>query len=221
MTSSSGLLNVVGSLLNVNTDCPPYVTCKYCISGVSYVRLTMGASDFMAESPYTYNDIDQHDTDFDLSHFSIDKDKVFVLPILTEARAINPELRIIATPWSAPAWMKDTHTLAGGTLNHDAQYIDTYANYFLRFIQAYEREGVHIDALTVQNEPLFSTNKYPSMNMSADLQKAFIRDHIGPLFHQNNIHTKIILFDHNWSDDWYPESVVEDGEILYICVKQY
>lgn len=174
----------------------------------------MGASDFMAENPYTYDDIEAHATDFNLNHFSIEKDKAFVIPILKEARSINPDLRIMATPWSAPAWMKDSHKLAGGNMNPDSRYLATYANYFLKFLRAYQSEGIHINALTVQNEPLYKTSEYPSMGMSSDLEKIFIRDHLGPLFRQNNIDTKILIFDHNWSDASYPENIVNDGMIF-------
>lgn len=179
----------------------------------------MGASDFMAVNPYTYDDIDTHGTDFDLNHFSIDKDQAFVIPILKEARSINPDLRIMATPWSAPAWMKVSHNLAGGDMNSGSRYLQTYANFFLKFIQAYQNEGIHIDALTVQNEPLFTTSEYPSMGLSADLEKVFIRDHLGPLFQQNNINTKILIFDHNWADDWYPEEIVNDGRYIFYFIK--
>lgn len=165
----------------------------------------------MAVEPYTYDDIDSYGTDFDLSHFSIEKDKAFVLPILKEARSINPEIRIMATPWSAPAWMKVSHTLEGGEMNSLPRYLETYANYFLKFLQEYEKEGVRIDAITVQNEPLYTTSKYPSMGMSADLEKVFIRDHLGPLFQRNNTKTKILVFDHNWEDASYPEAIVSDG----------
>ncbi|XP_060587866.1 uncharacterized protein LOC132743367 [Ruditapes philippinarum] len=89
-------------------------------------------------------------------------------------------------------------------------------NIFVKFIEAYRSEGIHIESLTVQNEPLLSRDDYPTMKMSADQQKAFIRDHLGPLFKQRNIHTKILAFDHNWSDSWYPEQVVSDGN-----AKQY
>lgn len=183
----------------------------FLFKGVSYIRLTMGASDFMAVEPYTYDDIDSYGTDFDLSHFSIEKDKAFVLPILKEARSINPELRIMATPWSAPAWMKVSHTLEGGEMNSLPRYLETYANYFLKFLHEYENEGVRIDAITVQNEPLYTTSEYPSMGMSADLEKIFIRDHLGPLFQRNNTKTKILVFDHNWEDASYPEAIVSDG----------
>ncbi|WAQ99108.1 NEG1-like protein [Mya arenaria] len=185
--------------------------------GVSFLRLVMGASDFQGVNPYTYDDLtNNHDTDFDLNHFSIDNDRAFVLPIVKEAKSINPNLRILATPWTAPAWMKTSHNIFGGDLNGDGRYLEAYAKYFVRFIQAYQAEGIHIDYLSLQNEPLLSRNDYPTMVINIDLMKIFIRDHVGPQFRQNNINTKLIVYDHNWSGSWYPELLLSDSS-----VKQY
>lgn len=180
-------------------------------TGVSYLRLPMGCSDLNAVEPYTYDDIPSGQTDFNLNQFSINKDRAFVIPVIKEALSINPNLKIIATPWSAPAWMKNNRNLNGGDFIDSWNYWQTYAQYFVKFIEAYRAEGINIESLTVQNEPLLSRDDYPTMKMSANQQKAFIRDHLGPLFKQRNIHTKILAFDHNWSDSWYPEQVVSDG----------
>ncbi|XP_053395890.1 uncharacterized protein LOC123525833 [Mercenaria mercenaria] len=184
--------------------------------GVSYIRLPMGCSDLNAVQPYTYNDIPNGQTDFSLNQFSIDKDRAFVIPVIKEALSINPTLKIMATPWSAPAWMKNNRNLNGGDFVDSWNYWQTYAQYFVKFIEAYKAEGITIESLTLQNEPLLSRNDYPTMKMSAGQQQAFIRDHLGPLFRQRNIHTKILVFDHNWSDSWYPEQVISDGN-----TKQY
>ena len=186
---------------------------RFSFSGISYLRLVMGGSDFQAVAPYTYDDLPNDvNTDFNLTHFSIDKDRAFVIPILKEALSINPSLKILATPWSAPAWMKKSHSLNGGEINTDSNYLRALAHYFVKFIQAYEAEGIHIDALSVQNEPLLSRSGYPTMKMEAATQQTFIRDHLGPLFKQPGSRTnaKILIYDHNWSGSWYPEQVLSD-----------
>ena len=185
------------------------------ISGISYLRLVMGGSDFQAVQPYTYDDLPSGvQTDFNLTHFSIDKDRAFVIPILKQAISINPSLKILATPWTAPAWMKQSHKLFGGEINTDSKYLKVLAEYFVKFIDAYNAEGIHIDALSVQNEPLLSRNNYPTMTMQAGTQQAFIRDHLGPMLKRKHLNTKILIYDHNWSGSWYPEQVLNDSNVL-------
>ncbi|XP_045157181.2 uncharacterized protein LOC123523584 [Mercenaria mercenaria] len=184
--------------------------------GISYIRLPMGCSDFNALEVYTFNDIPSGQTDFILDHFSIDKDRAFVIPVIKEALLVNPNLKIMATPWSAPAWMKNNRNLNGGDFVDSWNYWHSYAMYFAKCIEAYKAEGINIESLTVQNEPILSRDDYPTMVMTVNQQKAFIRDHLGPLFRQKNIQTKILVFDHNWSDSWFPEQVISD-----VKVKQY
>ena len=168
----------------------------------------------MAETPYTYDDLSNHyDTDFDLRNFSIDKDRPFVIPIIKEALHINPNLKIMASPWSAPAWMKISHKLFGGDFNDDPRYMDAFSKYLVRFIQAYEAEGIPIHSFSVQNEPLLSLDHYPTMVMNVDVMKTFIKNHIGPMLRQNNLQTKLLIWDFNWSGEWYPESILNDGTL--------
>lgn len=175
----------------------------------------MGCSDFQAVQPYTYDDLPSGvQTDFNLNYFNISKDHAFVIPILKEALSINPSLKILATPWTAPAWMKKSHKLFGGEINTDSRYLQVLAEYFVNFIKAYRNEGIQIDSLSVQNEPLLSRDDYPTMTMSAATQQSFIRDYLGPLFRSRNINTKILIYDHNWSGAWYPEQVLSDQRIL-------
>lgn len=167
----------------------------------------------MAERPYTYDDLpNPFDTDFNLDHFSIDKDRKFVIPILKQALQINPGLKIMASPWSAPAWMKKSHKLFGGELNDAVDYMQAFAKYLVRFIQAYEAEGIPIHSFSVQNEPLLSKDDYPTMVMNVDVMKNFIKDNLGPLLRQNNLNTKLLIWDFNWSGDWYPENILNDGK---------
>lgn len=174
----------------------------------------MGSSDLNAVDPYTYDDVPDGQTDFNLNNFSIEKDKAFIIPVLKEALSINPQLKIMATPWTAPAWMKTTKNLFGGEFINDARYMQTYAQYFVKFFDAYAAEGITIDTFSVQNEPVLSKDDYPTMIMNIEPMKVFIRDHLGPLLRQRNIKTKLLIWDHNWSGSWYPDAVLSDGKLL-------
>lgn len=176
--------------------------------GISYARLPMGASDFTAVPAYTYNDLPAGQSDPDLSEFSIDPDRAFILPVLKDALAARPDLKVIGSPWSAPAWMKSPATLNGGSLR--TQYHGVYADYFVRFVQAYAAEGVTVDAITVQNEPLHSTNDYPTMLMQAGQQADFIADHLGPALAAAGLATRIYAYDHNWDRPDYPLAILGD-----------
>lgn len=178
--------------------------------GLSYIRLVMGGSDFNAVSPYTYDDTKYEN--FNMDQFSIAKDRDFVIPVLRDIIRINPEVRIMASPWSAPAWMKNSRTLYGGTIRSESQYLASYAEYFVRFIRHYQAEGIRIDTVTLQNEPQYSTGGYPTMLMPWEVQRDFIRYHVGPRFRQEGFSTQIIIWDHNWDGSWYPMNVLRDPE---------
>ena len=160
--------------------------------GVSYLRISIGASDLDAE-PFTYNDLPNGETDENLEQFSIAKDQENLIPVLNEILAINPDIKIMGSPWSAPSWMKTNNNSIGGSLK--PEYFATYANYFVKFIQAYESEGITIDAITIQNEPFHDGNN-PSMYMEPTDQALFIKNHLGPAFETANINTKIVIWDH-------------------------
>lgn len=181
-------------------------------SGVSYLRISIGASDLDA-NVFSYSDLPQGQTDVDLTNFSIAPDKTNLIPVLKEILAINPNIKILATPWSAPVWMKTNGSSIGGKLQ--TQYYATYANYFAKYIKEMRDEGIIIDAMTIQNEPENAYNN-PSMLMEANEQKDFIVNHLGPLFASENIDTKIILFDHNLDNPNYPISIMNDAN-----AKQY
>lgn len=177
--------------------------------GISYLRITMGASDFSLED-FTYNDMPDGRTDRELEHFSIDKDKPYLIPVLKEILAISPDVKIMASPWSAPAWMKTNGKLAGGKLK--PEYYGVYSNYFLKYLRAYEAEGIKVDAISIQNEPLHEA-AYPSMQMEASEQATFIKNHLGPLFVKEKITTKILVYDHNWDRTDYPLTLLNDPEV--------
>jgi glucosylceramidase len=179
--------------------------------GLSYLRVPVGASDF-ALSHYTYDDMPVGQRDPELRHFSIAHDEAYILPILRRARAINPRLKIMASPWSPPGWMKHRwlpgNPLYGGRLRRDC--FDTYARYLVAFARAYGEAGVPIDALTIQNEPEHTSLRYPSMRMSADEQAAFVSQHLGPALEHTQLGLKILIWDHNWSNPHYPIAVLND-----------
>ena len=177
--------------------------------GISAVRICMGASDF-ALSEYTYNDIPVGQEDWNLDDFSTDRDTYDIVPVLQDAIAYNPNLFIIATPWSPPAWMKDSGVLRGGSLRWNCHGV--YADYFVRFIQDYLSYGLEVNAVTVQNEPLKDSTALPSAGMPTHQQSAFIGDNLGPAFSAAGIDTKILCFDHNWEDWNYPLVVLNDPE---------
>ncbi len=130
--------------------------------GLSFTRLTMGASDF-SRSHYSYDDMPAGQSDSTLANFSIEPNRAELLPVVKQALAINPDLKIMASPWSAPAWMKTTGSLIQGTLRPDAY--GPFAEYFRRYITAYAAEGVPIYAITVQNEPHYEPADYPGMRL--------------------------------------------------------
>jgi len=179
--------------------------------GISYVRLPMGASDFVTSTHYTYDDVPPGQTDSDLASFSIAHDQPYIIPILRQAQSINPQLKFMASPWSAPAWMKSPETLYGGSLQPGNYPV--YADYFVRFIQEYQAEGISIHAVTVQNEPHHTDGSYPTMWMEWFDQADFVKDYLGPAFDGAGItSTKILVWDHNWDEPDYPLNVLNDAE---------
>lgn len=176
--------------------------------GISFLRQPMGASDF-ATKLYTYDDVPEGQVDPDLAHFSIDHDKGYIIPLIKDALRLRPSLKVMASPWSPPAWMKTSKDLIGGYLNTD--YYEAYASYFTRFIKAYEAEGIPVYAITPQNEPMYVPTEYPGMKMDFSSQISFINDYLGPAFEKNNIHTKIIAYDHNWDNLAYPLMVLQQS----------
>lgn len=173
---------------------------------ISYLRISIGASDLNA-SVFSYDDVAPGQTDEDLSEFSLAPDMEDLIPLLQEILKINPELKIMATPWSPPVWMKDNHNSKGGSLQ--PQFYEVYAQYFVKYIQQMAELGIKIDAITPQNEPLHPGNN-PSMLMPAEEEAAFIREALGPAFQEANISTSIIIYDHNADKPEYPLSILKD-----------
>jgi glucosylceramidase len=132
-----------------------------------------------------------------------------VIPVLKEILALNPAIKIMGSPWSPPAWMKDNRDTRGGSLK--PEYYDAYARYFVKYIQAMKGEGITIDAITVQNEPLHPGNN-PSLLMLPEQQAQFIKRSLGPHFKNAGLTTKIILYDHNLDRPDYPITILNDAE---------
>ena len=172
--------------------------------GMNLMRICIGTSDFTGEPWYSHDDLPSGETDPELKRFSIGRDRTYVLPMLMIARQKNPDLLFFASPWSPPGWMKTTGTMIGGELR--PQWGPAYAEYFVRFIQAYEAEGIPIYAVTVQNEPGVDRAKekdskwfYPSCHWTGEQERDFIRDHLGPAFRRHGLKTKIWGYDHNYN----------------------
>lgn len=176
--------------------------------GISYLRISIGASD-LDEKVFSYNDLPEGETDVDLDKFDLDYDKMYLIPILKQILEINPKLKIMGSPWSAPKWMKTNKDSRGGSLL--PEYYETYANYFVKYIQAMADENITIDAITIQNEPLHPGNN-PSMYMEAQDQAEFIKNNLGPAFETAKIQTKIIVYDHNADRPDYPITIFDDSE---------
>ena len=176
--------------------------------GLSMLRQPMGASDFALQE-YSYDEMPEGQTDPELKKFSIEHDRADILPVLKEILAVNPKVKVIGSPWSAPGWMKTSGSMTQGSLLPSAY--DAYAKYFVKYVQAYETEGVPIFALTMQNEPMHVPHDYPGLGMMAREQTAFLRDHLGPEFQKARLATKILIFDHNWDLIDYPIAVLNDS----------
>lgn len=176
--------------------------------GVSYLRISIGASD-LSENVFSYNDLPEGETDFELKKFSISAEKADLIPVLKEILEINPDIKIMGSPWSAPLWMKTNNKSIGGSLKYEC--FDVYARFFVEYIKAMGNEGIVVDAITIQNEPLHPGNN-PSMYMTAGDQGKFIKENLGPEFERAGIKTKIILYDHNADRVDYPMSILSDPE---------
>jgi len=174
---------------------------------ISYLRLSIGASDLDGRV-FSYDDLPEGHTDPSLSKFSLVNDKDLIA-MLKEILAINPKIKIIAAPWSPPAWMKDNGKSKGGSLK--PEFYKVYAEYFVKYIEGMKKEGITIDAITPQNEPLHPGNN-PSLFMPSEQQRDFIKGHLGPVFKSNNIKTKIVVYDHNCNKPEYAIDILKDTE---------
>ena len=199
---------------------------------LSYLRQPMGATD-LALSNYTYDDLPAGDTDPQMTQFSIDHDKAYIIPVLQAALAANPQIKVLALPWSPPGWMKTSGVTGGGSLN--TADFDALAKYFVKFVQAYESNGIPINYVSVQNEPLYETSGYPTMFMTSLDEGRFISQHLAPALRAQHFHNQgwngrpwnfnyqnanptdatpgIFGYEHNWDNPLYPELLLRDPTV--------
>lgn len=175
--------------------------------GTNFLRQPIGSADF-APVFYSLDDMPTGQTDPNLTHFNIDHDLLTVVPVVKQALSINSNIRVLATPWSAPAWMKTNGSLTNGG-NLLTNYYPNYANYFVKFIQAYNDQGIPIHYVTPQNEPN-NAPSYISMIMNAASENNFIKNNLAPALQSAGLNTKIVAFDNDWSDPNYPLTILQD-----------
>jgi glucosylceramidase len=162
--------------------------------GLSVCRTCIGSSDY-ARSMYSY---DEGEPDPELKRFSIEHDLAYILPTMRRARAINPALFLLASPWSPPGWMKDNNTMIGGTIR--TRYLDAYGSYFVKFLQAYKGEGVEVNAVTSQNEvDTDQDSRMPACLFPQEVEVKFIATSLGPAVEKSGLGTKIWMIDHNYN----------------------
>ncbi|MEO8998643.1 MAG: glycoside hydrolase family 30 beta sandwich domain-containing protein [Rhodanobacter sp.] len=177
---------------------------------LNMLRLTIGASDFSRQQ-YTLDDLPFGQVDPPLLHFNVAANLHDVIPTVREVMAVDPQLRIIASPWSAPAWMKNSENLIGGELL--PQYESTYADYLVKYLDAYRGYGIPIFALTVQNEPGFIPLTYPGMALPAATRARLIAQYLGPALAKRKLKTRILGWDHNWDQPEQPLSMLADPDV--------
>jgi glucosylceramidase len=177
--------------------------------GLNMMRLTIGASDF-SQQQYTLDDLPLGQVDPPLQHFNVAANLQDLIPMVREILSIDPQLRIIASPWSAPAWMKDSENLIGGALL--PQFESTYADYLVKYLDAYRGYGIPIYALTLQNEPNFIPLTYPGMSVPAATRARLIAQYLGPALASRKPKTLILDWDHNWDAPEQPLSVLGDAD---------
>ncbi len=176
--------------------------------GISYLRLSIGASD-LSDHVFTYNDLPAGQTDASMQYFDLSEEKKDLIPVLKEILAVNPAIKFLGSPWTPPVWMKTNVASKGGSLK--PEWYDAYALYLVKYIKAMQQEGIRLDAITIQNEPLHPGNN-PSLLMYPQEQADFIKKSLGKAFVKAQINTKILIYDHNADRPDYPIQVLNDPE---------
>jgi glucosylceramidase len=176
--------------------------------GISFLRVPLGASD-LARNHYSYDEMPHGARDPGLAHFSIEHDKAEILPALRQALALNPAMSVMLSPWSPPGWMKTNDSMIGGSLRDDASA--DFAAYLARSVVAYEKAGVPVKYLSLQNEPLYETKDYPGMLMPAAQQTKLIGSYVGPALAAIGHPAAILAYDHNWDHPEYPLEILSDA----------
>jgi glucosylceramidase len=178
--------------------------------GISFGRNPIGASD-LARFDYSFDDQAAGATDPTLSAFSIAHDQTDIIPLILLAKSINPELKILATPWSPPGWMKTSDSMIGGTLLPSAY--GPFADYLVKYVQAYAAAGVRVDYLALQNEPDYLPPDYPGERMLPAEQLNILKNFVLPAMTAANLNTQVLVFDTNWDDPTFPRTVLADPTV--------
>jgi glucosylceramidase len=178
-------------------------------AGFALLRHTIGASDLSGDPSYTYDD-NGNSADPSLSSFNQGDRGNAMATMLAKMKSLQSSLKILGSPWSAPGWMKLNGVIDGTTKDNNLNdgyltrggtgstgYASAFAQYFVKYIQAYENLGAHIDAITIQNEPLHSQAGYPTMYMFDYESAQLIRNYVGPALAQAGLNTDIWAYDHN------------------------
>lgn len=177
---------ILDSLFSTDGDCQ-----------FTFCRLPIGASDYALEW-YSHN---EHDNDYEMKHFSIERDHKYLIPYIREAQKRNPDIKFFASPWSPPTWLKFPKAYNYGTLRWEKKVLEAYALYFVKFVQAYEKEGIKINQIHIQNE-VIADQKFPSCKWTGEQLQEFIRDYLGPAFEKHNLDTEIWLGTINAPEPW-------------------
>jgi glucosylceramidase len=192
--------------------------------GLNMVRLPMGASDFSASGNYSYDDLAAGQTDTTLAHFSIAHDQTNIIPVLQSIGKINANMKLIASPWSPPAWMKTNGSMNGvtnasaSTSQVNSADFSALANYFVKFIQGYEAQGLSIYAVSAQNEPQNSASGYPTAILTASDEATFIANDLGPAMSTAGLSSvKIFGMEDNWADTTYAQSLLQSSAAQYLA----
>ena len=194
---------------------------------LSFLRQPVGSPD-LAVTFYTYDDLCQQSdkacttaaevTDPGLAHYSLAHDEEYILPLLKQALALNPSIKVMLTPWSPPGWMKTSGSVLGSNPETKEpsglrpEFYAAYANYLVKTLEGYQGAGVPVYALSVQNEPLYGPPTYSGMRMTPEEQAAFIGNALGPAMTAAGLKTKVMAFDHNWDQPEFPETVMKDAK---------
>ena len=194
--------------------------------GLSFLRNPMGASD-IARSVYSFDDniANGGAADPTLTNFSIAHDMKDIIPLIMQAKLLNPQIKIMANPWSPPGWMKTSNSMIGGSLL--PTMYTSFANYFVDYIQAYAAAGINIDYISLQNEPLYVPTNYPGMCMPATStstdctsqtnQQTALFQYVLPALSTAGLSTKVLVYDHNWDRPDYPENVLSNQNLSQIA----
>jgi glucosylceramidase len=226
--SAMYLLNEVAQPAQLSQTMNDLFTRKADGIGLGFIRNPMAASD-LARSQYSFDD-NGGIADPTLANFSIAHDQADIIPLILQAKQLNPQLKLMANPWSPPGWMKDSGSMIGGSLL--SSMYAPFANYFVKYIQAYAQAGINIDYISLQNEPLYVPTNYPGMCMPAVLpstdcpfqtaqsqtdQQTALFGYVLPGLSAASLNTKVLVYDHNWDRPDYPENVLANQNLSQIA----